>query len=239
LTIKENYYVTQQTEYSPPRTDTDASSVPESVVSEAAEVGKSAAKHTGEVTEVVGDQAKQVVSETRAQARHLFAQGVDQLREQASEGQHKVAGGLRSLADQLGRMSDRTDGSGMAADLIQHVSERTSDAASWLESRELGDLVNEARRFARQRPGMFLAGAAVAGAMVGRLTRNVASPKSTESDADQQHDGISANGQPGLSAHQVTPTAPPHTAAVTPAVGEPRQEQVAPAGQYGTNPVLP
>ena len=127
-------------------------------------------------------------------------------------------------------MSDRTDGSGMGADLIQQVSERTSDAALWLESRQPGDLVNEIRRFARQRPGMFLAGAAMAGAVVGRLTRNVlASSKSTESDA----------GQPGLSAHQVTPTAPPRTVAVTPAVGEPRQQQVVPAGQYGTNPVVP
>jgi len=80
----------------------------------------------------------------------------------------------------------------------------------------------------------------VAGVVVGRLTRNVlASSKSTESDAGQQHDGMSANGQPGLSAHQVTPAAPPHTAAATPAVGEPRQQQVAPAGQYGTKPVLP
>ena len=233
--------MTQQTEHSPPRTGSDTS-VPESAVSEAAEVGKSAAKRTGEVTEVVGEQAKQVVSETGAQARHLFEVGVDQLREQASEGQHKLAGGLRSLADQLRQMSDRTDGSGMAADLIQQVSERTNDAASWLESREPGDLVNEVRRFARQRPGMFLAGAAMAGAVVGRLTRNVlASSKSTDSDAGQQHDGISANGQPGLSAHPVTPTAPSHTAAVTSAVGESRHEQVAPvpAGQYGTNPVLP
>jgi hypothetical protein len=199
-------------------------------VSEAAEVGKSAAKRTGEVAEVVGEQAKQVVSETGAQARHLIAEGVDQFREQASEGQHKLAGGLRSLADQLRQMSDRTDGSGMAAELIQQVSQRTSDAAAWLESREPGDLVNEVRRFARQRPGMFLAGAAVAGAVVGRLTRNVLA-----SDSGQQHDGSSADGQPGRSAHQLTPTAPPHTTAVTPA------DQVAPvpAGQYGTNPVLP
>ena len=231
--------MTQQTEYSPPRTDSNTS-VPEAAVSEAAEVGKSAAKRTGEVAEVVGEQVKQVVSETGAQARHLFAEGVDQLREQASEGQHKLAGGFRSLADQLRQMSDRTDGSGMAADLIEQVSRRTSDAASWLESREPGDLVNEVRRFARQRPGMFLVGAAVAGVLVGRLTRNVlTSSKSTESDAGQQHDGMRANGQPGLSAHQVTPAAAPHTAAVTPAVAEPRQQQVAPAGQYGTNPVRP
>jgi hypothetical protein len=193
--------MTQQTEYSPPRTDSDTS-VPGSAVSEAAEVGKSAAERTGEVTEVIGEQVKQVASETGTQARHLLAEGVDQLREQASEGQHKLAGGLRSLADQLRQMSDRSEGSGRAADLIEQLSRRTSDAASWLESREPGDLVNEVKRFARQRPGMFLAGAAVAGAVVGRLTRNVlASSKSTESD--------------------------------------PGQQQVAPAGPHGTNPVLP
>jgi len=136
-------------------------------------------------------------------------------------------------------MSDRSDGSGMATDLIKQASQRTSDAASWLESREPGDLMNEVRGFARQRPGMFLAGAAVAGVLVGRLTRNVlTSSKSTESDPGQQHDGSSGNGQPGRSAHQVTPAEPAH-AAVTPVVGAPRQQPVAPAGQYGTNPVLP
>lgn len=228
-----------QIEYSPPRTD-PATSDPESAVSEAAEVGKSAAKRTGEVAGVVGEQAKQVVSETGAQARHVFEEGVDQLREQVSEGQHKLAGGLRSLADQLRQMSDRTDESGMAAELIEQVSERISDAASWLESREPSDLVHEVRRFARQRPGMFLAGAAVAGVVVGRLTRNVlASSKSTESDAGQRRDGIGANGQSDLSAHQVTPTASPHAAAVPPTGGESRQQQVVPAGQYETNPVLP
>jgi hypothetical protein len=234
--MKEYYYMTRQTEYSQPRTDSDTS-VPESAMSEAAELGKSAAKRTGEVTEVVGEQAKQVVSETGAQARHLIEEGVDQLREQASEGQQKLAAGLRSLTDQLRQMSDRTDGSGMAAELIHQVSERTSDAASWLENREPGDLVNEVRRFARQRPGIFLAGAAVAGAVVGRLTRNVLSPsKSTESDPSQQHDGTSANGQSGQAAHQVPPPAP-----TTPAVAEPRPQQMAPmpAAQYGTNPVLP
>lgn len=203
--------MTSQPEDSPSRTG-PAGSVPESAVSEAAEVGKSA--------------AKQVVPETGAQARHLFEQGVDQLREQASGGQHKLAGGLRWLADQLRRLSDRTDGSGMAVDLIQQGSDRLSDAASWLDSREPGDLVHEVRRFARQWPGMFLAGVAVAGVVVGRLTRNVvASSTSAEPDTGQ---------------HQVTPTASPHTAAAVPPVGdEPRRQQVVPAGQYGTNPVLP
>ena len=105
--------MTQQTEYSPPRTD-PATTIPESAVSEAAEVGKSAAKRTGEVTEVVGEQAKQVVSETGAQARHLFEVGVDQLREQASEGQHKLAGGSARLPISCARCPIGPTGRGWA-----------------------------------------------------------------------------------------------------------------------------
>jgi hypothetical protein len=155
---------------------------PKAVMSEAADVGKSAAERAGDVTGVIGDQAKQVASETRAQARNLLDEGMDQVRGQARDGQRKLADGLRTVADQLRQMSDRTEDSGMASDLVRQATDRTEQVASWLEAREPGDLLDEVRRFARRRPGMFLAGAAVAGVLAGRLTRNMVA--STQNGAD-------------------------------------------------------
>ncbi len=138
--------MTQQVSSSPPREDSD-SSMPENM--------------------------RNVVSETNRQARQLLEQGMSELRGQARDGQRKVAGGLRGLADQLHTMSERTEASGMASDVARQVSEQASGAASWLESRDPGDLVNELRDLARRHPGMFLAGAALTGVLVGRLTRNM------------------------------------------------------------------
>src|SRR5215217_7283049 len=51
----------------------------------------------------------------------------------------------------------------------QKAADRADRLADWLGEREPGDLVQEVRSFARRRPGVFLAGAALAGVVVGRL----------------------------------------------------------------------
>jgi hypothetical protein len=71
-------------------------------------------------------------------------------------------------------MSQSSEQSGIAGDLVREVASRTRKVASWLDSREPGDLLDEVRGFARRKPGVFLAGAAVAGVLAGRLTRGVA-----------------------------------------------------------------
>jgi hypothetical protein len=82
-------------------------------------------------------------------------------------------------------MSDRNDDSGVAADVMRQATDRTEQVASWLEAREPGDLVDEVRRFARRRPGVFLAGAVMAGVLAGRLTRNVVA-SSQDKGPDEQ-----------------------------------------------------
>jgi hypothetical protein len=61
----------------------------------------------------------------------------------------------------------------MAAEIVQHAGQRTEAVASWLEDREPGHVLDEVTRFARQRPGAFLAAAAAAGFLVGRLGRGL------------------------------------------------------------------
>src|SRR3954467_3101141 len=163
-----------QSRYSPPRTDGQTRSTLETAKSEVAEVGKSAVDRAGDVAGTAGEQVKQVASEAGAQARNLLDEGAQQLRDQASNGQQKLAGGVRDMADQLRRMSEGQD-SGLVSDVVQQAGDRAERLASWLEAREPGDVVAEVRRFARRRPGMLLAGAAMAGVLAGRLTRNLAS----------------------------------------------------------------
>ena len=69
-------------------------------------------------------------------------------------------------------MADSQQGeSGMAADLARQGASRLDAAASWLEGRQPGEILDEVRSFARRRPGAFIAGAAILGLVGGRVTR--------------------------------------------------------------------
>ena len=101
----------------------------------------------------------------------------------------------------------------MATDLAQQAGERANAVASWLEEREPGHVVDEITRFARQRPGAFLAVAAGAGFLVGRLGRGLkaASDDSNDSgdNASPQDFGNTPNPRMADTSPQGYATAPP------------------------------
>jgi hypothetical protein len=194
---------------------------------EAAEVARSAKHSGGQVAGTVGEQANRVASETAQQARNLFEEGKGQLADQAREGQRKAADGLRALADQLHGMSEKSDGEGIVPEVARQASERARTAASWLAEREPGDLLAEVRRFARRRPGVFLAGAALAGVVAGRLTRGAIAAQSESSS-------------PADTTPPSPAPAPPPAQAVNPALDVPGPERtVTPAPGYSMPPAQP
>ena len=127
----------------------------------------------GDVAATASQEAKQVTREAKDQARQLWSQTRRDLTDQAATQQTRVAGGLRELADQLGAMAGSADQDGMAKGLVDDVARRAGDAATWLDQRDPGSLLEEARSFARQRPGTFLAIAAGVGVLAGRLSRSL------------------------------------------------------------------
>ena len=140
---------------------------------QAGEVAKTASDAGKHVAGVAGEQAGQVASEATQQVKQLVQQTRSELTDQAATQQKRVASGLRSLSTELSEMAYASEQPGMAADLAQQAGERTNAVASWLEEREPGHVVDEIVRFARQRPGAFLAVAAGAGFLVGRLGRGL------------------------------------------------------------------
>lgn len=214
--------------YSPPHDQQSDQSTTQVAKDEAAEVARTAAQSGSQVAGTAGEQASRVASETAAQARNLLQEGRGQLTEQAREGQRKAAGGLRTLADQLQEMAEKSGGEGMAPEVVRQASERTRTVASWLEDREPGDLLDEVRRFARRKPGVFLAGAALAGVVVGRLTRGVIAAQSSDSSSGDQR---TAGGRTPSHAAPPVPTTPP------PPPAPPMAQPVNPAYGGGTMPM--
>lgn len=119
-------------------------------------------------------QAAEVAGEAKDQTRALIDQTRSELSSQGIAQQQRAATGLRSVADELTGMVNGNGGSGIAADLARQASDRVRTAADWLENREPADLLYEVRRFARQRPGTFLAAMAAIGFVGGRVTRGAA-----------------------------------------------------------------
>jgi len=138
---------------------------------------------TQSVSEVAGtaiDQAQQVTADVKDQARKLADDAKSQVQEQATSQRDRAVESLRSFGNELGSLahsSNEDTSSGLATQLAREGSSYSHQVADFLEQREPGDLLDEVRDFARRRPGTFLVGAAVAGVVVGRLTRGAVAAK--------------------------------------------------------------
>ncbi|MEH0826742.1 MULTISPECIES: hypothetical protein [unclassified Micromonospora] len=137
---------------------------------EATRLGHETAQAGGHTARQAVEQGRQVASEGRQQVRNLLGEASAQARTQAHEQQRRAAESLRSLGSQLRTMADGTEG-GMAAEVVRRGADAAQQAAGWLDEREPGTLLREARDYASRHPGAFLAGAAIAGLLAGRLGR--------------------------------------------------------------------
>jgi hypothetical protein len=138
---------------------------------EAAGVAGDAKDAARNVTSTAKDKASGVASEAKSQTRDLLDQTTSELKGQAGQQQQRAAQGLRSISDELSSMAERSDGNGVAADLVRNASGRASSVAGWLESRDPGSLLSDVKSFAARKPGTFIAIAAGAGLLGGRLAK--------------------------------------------------------------------
>lgn len=161
----------------------DSSGKVDAAKQEAADLKDTATTQAKDVLGTAKDEAATVAGEAKAQVKDLYAQTQRELKEQANTQQQRIAGGLRSVSDELGSMASNSDGGGVAGDLVQQVSGRLSAAATWLGDRDPGSVLTEVKRYARRKPGTFILAAAIGGIVVGRLTRALAANASDDKDA--------------------------------------------------------
>ncbi|MGO4957193.1 hypothetical protein ACTQ49_07960 [Luteococcus sp. Sow4_B9] len=176
---------------------------------EAEKVGKQAKDQAGEVSQTAVQDAQQVIETAKGEAQQVAAEAQDHIRQlldttvgefrgRASEGQNALASTVRSLSDELSQMTGAAQNSGPVAQFTGELASRGDSVAGWLENHEPDDLVFEVRRFAARRPGTFLAVAAGAGLLAGRLARGtravtqeqpnheLANPNATDALFDQE-----------------------------------------------------
>ncbi|MFP3393799.1 hypothetical protein SB782_34035, partial [Brevibacillus sp. SIMBA_076] len=76
--------------------------------------------------------------EAKSQAKDLFRQTQNELREQAAQQQERVASGLHSVGDELDQMASSSEQGGVASDLVRQAAQRTHAIAGWLDQRDPG-----------------------------------------------------------------------------------------------------
>jgi hypothetical protein len=187
-------------------TDTSAAERAQAAGSTATDEGK-------HVAGVAANEAKSVASEAKNQVRGLAEQTMGdvqgQVEDQTRQQKDRLAGTLATFGSDLGSMAENR--SGLAADLAHELADRAQALSEHLGGREPRELLDDVRRFARQRPGTFLLGALAAGVVVGRFARS-AKDAATAADA-----GLETRASTTPAADVVAPAPAPGMTPATPA----------------------
>jgi vacuolar-type H+-ATPase subunit H len=141
----------------------------------------SASEHGSHVAETAKDEAVKVAAEAKEKATDLLADVKSQVDEQSKAQLQGLAAKLGELADEIQSMVSGSETSNTVTGVAQQLADKTHELSSHLESRQPLDLLDDVRGFARRRPAAFLAGAAVAGVLAGRLTRGAKASHGTNS----------------------------------------------------------
>lgn len=176
------------------RNDSTTSQSPTATATQRSQdVAQHASDKASDVAQSAKDRATDVADEVRTQTANVAQQAKDQLHDQARSQTGEAASALRRISDQARALAEgRADDAGQVRDYARQAAGKVSDVADRLESRGFDGIVEDVESFARRRPGVFLAGAAGAGFLVGRLLRGATS--SNGSQSQQQLPRVSRSG---------------------------------------------
>jgi hypothetical protein len=117
-----------------------------------------------------GDEARNKATEYADQAREKASEYGDKAREQAEAGKDQAASGMEKAAGMLRERTAGTDG-GVASQAGTKVADGMESAASYLRQHDTTEMWNDVEAYAKQHPTQALAGAVIAGFLLGRLIR--------------------------------------------------------------------
>lgn len=147
----------------------------------AASAGGTAQEEARGVATDARQQASKVASEATHQARDLAGEARHAVEDQARGQAHRLAETLDGIGGKLQALAHGdADQAGELTDYADDLGQRLHGAAERLETKGLDGMVEEVQRFARRRPGMFLASAAAAGFLAGRLARGASQANGEE-----------------------------------------------------------
>jgi len=136
-----------------------------------AEVAETASASASEIRDQASEQFRSVAETAKEETRQTIAGLGEGLQHEVNEQSLRIAQVLDGLSGELDEMAQ--NGSGWASAVVGDTADKTRDLARWVERTEPRDMVRGVEDFARRRPVAFVLGSALAGVIVGRLTRSM------------------------------------------------------------------
>jgi hypothetical protein len=119
-----------------------------------------------DISEPSGHDGGSTWGKAAAVAKDKLRVVAEQQKSKAADEISGVASTVEGAAKDLGRQMPH------AAEYIEDMSKRLGSAAAALRERSVDDLIRTAGAFARQRPGVFFAGAVLAGLALSRFLKS-------------------------------------------------------------------
>ncbi|MFF4392251.1 hypothetical protein ACFY0G_36675 [Streptomyces sp. NPDC001552] len=178
--------------------ENDTTAVAHTVQEKASESASLVGSKAAEVGGTAKDQAGNVVGEATAQARDLVGELRTQLTDQAQTQTQRLAENVRRLSQELRELGENGKPDSTMADVARQIADGGHQIAAHVEKRGPDGLVGDLQSFARRRPGVFLAGAALAGFVVARAGKSVSAAGSAGTPSAAHDDRANASlGDPG------------------------------------------
>ena len=137
-------------------------------------VSTGSTSQVGQVKEQAKQQTQQLGAQARQQASELANRGGEQVKSQLANQKHEasqrmppVQTALRETGQQL-----RNQGQGPVADYADKAADQVERFAGYLRENDVDSLLNDARGFARNNPGVFLGSAAALGFLATRFLKS-------------------------------------------------------------------
>ncbi|MCL4298524.1 MAG: hypothetical protein KJ077_22495 [Anaerolineae bacterium] len=118
--------------------------------------------------------AKQAVEQVQHKAQEVADQAQDQAKSAVAARKDQAVGQLGSVAQAFRTTSNelRNQDNGMIAQYADKAAEQVDRFSSYLEERDIDQLLGDAENFARSKPELFLGGAFLVGLLVGRFIKS-------------------------------------------------------------------
>ncbi|HEX7095774.1 MAG TPA: hypothetical protein VF183_07810 [Acidimicrobiales bacterium] len=171
-------------------------------------------ERAGELASTAGEQAETVARDASEQAREVLGKSRAQLHAQASDQTARLASTLRDVGDQIRSMTRGEQApDGAVTNVAGQIADTVSRTASRLDEGGIDGALDDVKRFARNHPVMFLAGALGAGFVLGRAMKSIdtgAVADAAKGERDEREDDmVAATGtQTGLETSQAESSAP-------------------------------
>ncbi len=152
----------------------------------AGDVAEHAKGKAGDVAGSAKSEARSVAQDAKNQAADVLGTARSELRNQAADQAKTLSSTLGDIGRQLGDMADNSnEPEAQVAQLTRSAADTLTQRAERIDREGIDGVVDDVKRFARNRPGAFLLGSVAAGFAIGRLAKH----------ADLKHSAEQAKGE--------------------------------------------